>query len=217
MPASPADETRQILHAARAILANDHFVYISGDHGSGWIDKDSIFVDLRHTARLGELLAAAVGNLNVEIVCGPATGGLIASQWTAYALGLPAVFAEHDSPRAAAELRGRFAFHRGYDRRLAGKRALVVDDIVNTGHSIRQTIEAARACGANVVAAAALVDRGNVQPADLGVTEYRFLLEYDIPSWPAAGCELCRRGVPVNTQFAHGQDFLDAQAASAPH
>lgn len=216
MPSS-ADETREILHAARAILTDDHFVYISGDHGSGWIDKDSIFVDLRHTARLGELLAAAVGDLDVNIVCGPATGGLIASQWTAYSLGLPAVFAEHNSPRASAELRGQFAFHRGFDRRLAGKRALVVDDIVNTGHSIRQTIEAARRCGANVVAAAALVDRGNVKPQDLGVEDYRFLLEVDIPSWPAASCELCRQGVPVNTQFAHGQDFLDARAANDSH
>lgn len=215
MPSSStADETRQILHAARGILADDHFVYISGDHGSGWIDKDSIFVDLRHTARLGELLAAAVRDLDVDIVCGPATGGLITSQWTAYALGLPAVFAEHNSPRAAAELRGQFAFHRGYDRRLAGRRVLVVDDVVNTGHSIRQTIVAARECGASVVAAAALVDRGNVKAADLDVADYRFLVEHDIPSWPAAECELCRRGVPVNTQFAHGQDFLDARAAA---
>ena len=69
---SAAAETREILHAARAILASDHFVYISGDHGSGWIDKDSIFVDLRHTARLGELLAAATGDL-----------GAAARWWTA--------------------------------------------------------------------------------------------------------------------------------------
>jgi orotate phosphoribosyltransferase len=83
MPASSAaDETREILHRARAIFADDHFVYISGDHGSGWIDKDSIYVDLRHMARLGELSAAA-GDPGVDIVCGPATGGLTTSRWTA--------------------------------------------------------------------------------------------------------------------------------------
>jgi orotate phosphoribosyltransferase len=215
MSISPsAVETRQLLTAARAIFHDDHFVYISGDHGSGWIDKDVIFVDLAHTARLGQLLAAATGDLDVDIVCGPATGGLIVSQWTASARKLPAVFAELNSPRAAAELRGKFAFHRGYDRLLAGKRVLVVDDVVNTGHSIRQTVAAVRECDGTVIAAAALVDRGNVSAADLGVDCYRYLLEIDIPSWPAADCPLCRQRVPINTQYAHGQDFLDAQKAN---
>jgi orotate phosphoribosyltransferase len=215
MPISDsAAETRQLLTAARAILNEDHFVYISGDHGSGWIDKDVIFVDLAHTARLGQLLAAATGDLDAEIVCGPATGGLIVSQWTASALALPAVFAEHNFPRATAELRGKFAFHRGYDRLLAGKRVLVVDDVVNTGHSIRQTVAAVRECGGKVAAAAALVDRGNVNAADLGVDCYRYLLEIDIPSWPAGKCPLCEQQVPINTQHAHGQDFLLGRSAS---
>jgi len=207
-----AAETRSILDAAGAILAGDHFVYISGDHGSGWIDKDVIFVDVPRTRRLGELLATAVRDANAEIVCGPATGGLIVAQWTALALGLPAVFAEHNSPRSGAELRGRFALHRGYDRLVRGKRVLVVDDVINTGHSVRQTVEAVRACGGTVTRAAALVDRGNVSAASLGVERYDYLLEHDIPDWKAAECPLCKQGVPVNTEYAHGQDFLDARA-----
>lgn len=213
MPMSAAaDETRSILEAAGAILSDDHFVYISGDHGSGWIDKDVIFVNLAHTARLGQLLSNAVREFGIDIVCGPATGGLIVSQWTGHVLGLPAVFAEHNSPRSPAELRGRFALHRGYDRMVKGKNVLVVDDVVNTGHSIRQTVAAVEECGGTVVAAAALVDRGNVDAASLGVKHYLYLLEHDIPSWPAEGCPLCNSGVPINTRYAHGQDFLDARA-----
>jgi orotate phosphoribosyltransferase len=45
----------------------------------------------------------------------------------------------------------------------------------------------------------------------LGVPEYVYLMEYDIPDWPASECPLCKAGLPVNTQFAHGQDFLDAR------
>ena len=209
--AAAADETHAILTAAGSILSNDHFVYISGDHGSGWIDKDVIFVDLAHTARLGQLLAGAVRSLGMDFLCGPATGGLIVAQWTGHALGLPAVFAEHDSPRAAAELRGRFALHRGYDRMVKGKRVLVVDDVVNTGHSIRQTVTAVKQCGGEVVAAAALVDRGNVDAASLGVETYLYLLQQDVPTWPADGCPLCKTGVPINTRYAHGQDFLDTR------
>lgn len=206
-----ADETQAILVESKAILSDDHFVYISGDHGSGWIDKDAIFVDPQRVKHLTSRLADAVRHLDAEVLCGPATGGLIVAQWTAFALGLPSVFAEHNPPRTKAELRGQFGLHRGFDRRVAGRRVLVVDDVANTGHSLRQTINAVRAAGGIVAAAATLVDRGNFEAADIGVTDYVYLIEHDIPSWPAAECPLCQRRVPVNTHFAHGQDFLDAK------
>ena len=212
---SPAADTKQILVDCEALLADDHFVYISGDHGSGWVDKDAIFVDPQRIRRLTQLLAAAAKRFNADILCGPATGGLIVAQWTALELGLPAVFAEHTQPRTAQQLRGEFTFHRGYDRLLAGKRVLVVDDVVNTGLSVRQTAAAVRQAGGEVIAIAALVDRGNVNAESLGVPDYVYLLEYDIPDWPAADCPLCQAGVPVNTRYAHGQDFLDAQQQRA--
>ncbi|BBO30965.1 phosphoribosyltransferase family protein [Lacipirellula parvula] len=213
--AQAAAETQQMLVECRALLADDHFVYISGDHGSGWVDKDAIFVDLQRVRQLTQLLAAAVRDLKTEILCGPATGGLIVAQWTAYELGLPAVFAEHTQPRTSQQLRGEFTFHRGYDRLVTGRRVLVVDDVVNTGLSVRQTVAAVQAAGGEVVAAAALVHRGNVDAAGLSVPEYRYLMEYDIPDWTAAECPLCRAGVPVNTRYAHGQDYLDAQQQRA--
>lgn len=208
-----ATEARQILEDSRALLANDHFVYISGDHGSGWIDKDTIFVDPRRIRRLTQLLASTIRHFQADILCGPATGGLTVAQWTAFELGLPAVFAEHTQPRSN-QLRGEFAFHRGYDNLVAGKRVVVVDDVVNTGLSVKQTVAAVQRAGGIVVGAGSLVDRGNVDAAVLGIPEYVFLLRYDIPDWPAAECPLCKSGVPINTRYAHGQDFLDAQKQS---
>jgi orotate phosphoribosyltransferase len=206
-----AEETRAILRDSNALLSGDHFVYISGDHGSGWVDKDAIFLRPDRVRRLTQLLADAVGQIQPEILCGPAVGGLIVAQWTALALGSPAVFAEHDVRRSIDELRGPFSLHRGFNRQVAGRRVLVVDDIVNTGQSLRQTIAAVRAAGGTVIAAAALVDRGNVDAAGLSVPEYVYLLEYAIPNWPASDCPLCKQHVPINTLHAHGQDFLDAQ------
>ena len=95
--------------------------------------------------------------------------------------------------------------------RFDGKRVLVVDDVVNTGLSVRQTVDAVRADGGSVVGVACLVHRGNVDAAGISVPEYVYLLEYDIPNWPAAECPLCKQGVPINVEFAHGRDFLDAQ------
>src|SRR5205085_9686563 len=122
--------------------------------------------------------------LNVEVVCGPATGGLVIAQWTAHCLGALAVFADHGAVQPGA-LVGRFLLRRGYDRLVAGRRVLVVDDIVNTGMSIRQAIAAVRAAGGIVAGAATLVNRGNTDAAGIGVELFLYLLEYKIPSWPA--------------------------------
>ncbi len=208
---SPADETLQILHACNAILHDDHFVYITGDHGSGWIDKDAVFPHTRYLSRLGELLAQAVERLRPEIVCGPATGGLTVAQWTAHHLGVLCCFTEHGKADPKTGLPGRFGLHRGYDQLVAGRRVLVVDDVVSTGQSIRQTLTAVRDDGGQIVGAGAFVSRGNVAAAGIGMSDFIYLLEHKIPCWPAARCQLCKSGVPVNTRFAHGQEFVDSQ------
>jgi orotate phosphoribosyltransferase len=203
-----AAETLRILVESRAILDNDHFVYVSGDHGAGWIDKDAIYPHTERVEHLCRCLGKRARQLNVDVVCGPATGGLIIAEWTGHELGVLATFTEHDVEQKTSGFRGKFVLRRGYDHLVQGKRVLVVDDIVNTGHSIKQTIEAVRNAGGEVLAAGALVDRGNVDAAGLGVPEFFYLLQYRIPAWPADRCELCRKGVPVNTQYAHGKDFL---------
>src|SRR5262245_17661955 len=130
-----AEETLGILTEAHAILENDHFVYISGDHGSGWINKDAIYPHTERIERLCRDMANEVRGWGAEVVCGPATGGLIVAEWTAHELGVLAVFAEHDPEPQGEALRGRFLLRRGYDQVVSGKRVLVVDDIVNTGLS----------------------------------------------------------------------------------
>lgn len=206
-----AAEALSIMTAAQAILADDHFVYISGDHGSGWIDKDAIYPHTDFIERLCRYLAEGTRDWGAEVVCRPATGGLIVAEWTARALGILSIFTEHDAAPHGEALRGRFVLRRGYDRVVSGKRVLVVDDIVNTGLSLRETAEAVRSAGGQVVGAACLVSRGNVAAAGLGVERFDCLLEYSIPAWPAAACKLCRSGVPINTRYAHGRDFLARQ------
>ncbi len=206
-----AEESRQILCESNALLRDDHFVYIDGNHGSGWIDKNAMFVNVQHLERLGHLLAEEFEGLDADVLCGPATGGLMVAQWTARASGHLAVFAEHAADHRRDELRGHFGLHRGYDRLVRGRRVIVVDDVVNSGLSIRQTAEAVRHAGGEVIAAAAFVDRGNVDAQGMGVPSFRYLLQELIPEWPAEQCPLCRTGVPVNTEFAHGQDFIDSR------
>jgi orotate phosphoribosyltransferase len=203
-----AEEALRVLRDAQALIENDHFVYISGDHGSGWIDKDAIYPHTERIERLTRDMAQAVRDWNIEVVCGPATGGLVVAEWTAHELGALSIFAEHDPTPQPGQLRGRFLLRRGYDHLVSGKRVLVVDDIVNTGLSLRQTAEAVRTAGGQIVGAACLVSRGNVDAAGLGVDRYAYLLEYKIPAWPEAECKLCQAGVPVNTRYAHGKEYV---------
>jgi orotate phosphoribosyltransferase len=207
-----AAEALQILTESQALLENDHFVYISGDHGSGWIDKDAIYPHTERIERLCRDMAQVVRAWGAEAVCGPATGGLIIAEWTAHELGVLSLFAEHEPAPQDGALRGRFVLRRGYDHLVSGKRVLVVDDIVNTGLSLRQTAEAVRRGGGQVIGAACLVSRGNVAAAGLGVDRFAYLVEVKIPAWPAAECKLCGAGVPINTGYAHGREFRARQA-----
>lgn len=218
-----AREAEYILTDSGAILQGDHFVYITGQHGDGWIDKDAVFAQTNRTSKLCGLLADATRDLGSEVVCGPATGGLVVSQWTGHHLGLPSVFCDHGKehgydPAAASPgpLRPPFVLKRGYDRVVSGKRVLVVDDVVNSGESLREAAEAVRGAGGDVAAAAALCTRGTATAADCGVETLFCVTEVKVPSWPAENCDLCRRGVPVNTRYAHGADFVAAQRGLTP-
>ncbi|HEY2637678.1 MAG TPA: phosphoribosyltransferase family protein, partial [Solirubrobacteraceae bacterium] len=185
--AAERPDPEAILRDAGALLADDHFVYISGQHGSGWIDKDAVYVHTASTSALGALTAEAVRDEGVEIVCGPATGGLILAQWTAHHLGALAVFGEHGEPASHehhADGTRPFVLKRGYDRLVAGRTVLVVDDVVNTGFSIRGTIEAVREHGGIVRTAAAVANRGALRPEANVVERLVCLADIRLDSWP---------------------------------
>jgi orotate phosphoribosyltransferase len=67
--------------------------------------------------------------------------------------------------------------------------------------------------GGTVIGAGCLISRGNVMAEQLETDRYTFLLEYRIPAWPESACKLCQSGVPINTRFAHGSDYLARRAA----
>ena len=204
MSAAAAMRVRAILREARAIVTGSHVVYTSGKHGSAYVNKDAVYPSTAHVAELCRHLADAATAYRPEIVCGPAMGGIILAQWTGHRLGVPAVYAEKNPS-------GGMTLRRGYDKLVAGKRVLVVEDVLNTGGSARDAIAAVRAAGGNVVALAALVNRGGVTAADLDVPGLVALLDVPLEAFDAASCPLCRDGVPVNTDVGKGREFLAAR------
>lgn len=198
---SPGERAAAILAAAGAVLTDRHIVYTSGRHGSAYVNKDAVYPDTARVSELCRLLADATRDAGAEVVCGPAMGGIILAQWTGHHLDRPAVYAEK-APQ------GGMALRRGYDRLVAGRRVLVVEDVLNTGGSLRDTVEAVVAAGGQVVAAAALCNRGGVRAADVGVPRLVALVEMPLESWPEDACPLCRRGMPVDTDVGKGREFL---------
>jgi orotate phosphoribosyltransferase len=198
---TPAARATAILAESGAVLRDRHIVYTSGRHGSAYVNKDAVYPHTERVRDLCALLADAGRPLGAEVVCGPAMGGIILAQWTGQHLGLPAVYAEKASE-------GGMTLRRGYDQLVRGRRVLVVEDVVNTGGSLAETIQAVRAAGGTVVGAVALCNRGGVTAAALDVPVLHALIELTLESWAADECPLCRQGVPIDTSVGKGREFL---------
>lgn len=107
---------------------------------------------------------------------------------------------------------GNYVIKRGYDKLIAGKKVLVVEDILTTGGSVKKTVEAVRAIGGEVAGVAALCNRGGVTAEDIGdVPELFSLVNITLESWEASECPLCAQGVPINTSVGKGKEFLSQQ------
>ena len=122
--------TRKILESSGTLIENDHFVYASGDHGSGWIAKDLINLRPELAYQLGQLLGQEIQShgLQPDVICGPAIGGVICAQYTALALGSQCIFSERVVNDEGKTI--DFEIKRGYSEILRNQAVLIVDDIV---------------------------------------------------------------------------------------
>lgn len=185
MPSLDQDDVLDLFRRTGALLEG-HFRLSSGLHSNGYLQSALVLADPPMAERLGRALAERARALGATLVLSPALGGLIIGHEVARALGTPAIFAERQD--------GRLTLRRGFTI-APGTRVLVVEDVVTTGVSTRETIEVATLAGATVAGAASLIDRSGGR-ADLGVP-YVSLAAIDLPAWTEVACPLCAAGVPV--------------------
>jgi orotate phosphoribosyltransferase len=181
-------DDRTLLDVFRASGAwlEGHFRLSSGLHSGGYLQSALVLQHPVHAAAIGARLAAEVRSWAPTVVLSPALGGLIVGHEVARAAGVRAIFAERQD--------ARLMLRRGFTIEPTD-RVLVVEDVVTTGLSTRETIAVARATGATVVGAAAIVDRSD-GAAGLDVP-FVALLMLQVPSWTAAECPLCAQGLPL--------------------
>lgn len=167
-------------------LHEGHFKLSSGLHSPGYLQCALVLMQPRDASALGAALADQVRGLGATLVLSPALGGIVIGQEVARGLDVPALFAER--------VDGTLTLRRGFAMGPAD-RVLVVEDVVTTGGSTRETIEVARAAGATVVGACAIVDRSGGNPG-LDVP-FRALLPMALPTYAPEACPLCAQGLPL--------------------
>jgi orotate phosphoribosyltransferase len=169
-------------------LREGHFILASGRHSSLYLEKFQVLQHPADTERLCAAIASWGRSLDIETVAGPTTGGIILAHEVARQLGVRAIYAERRESKPGREFRRGFAL-------APGERVLVVDDIMTTGGSVQETIDAVRSAGGTVAGASVLVDRsGGAARSDVPVHS---LWRLDTPAYTSAECPLCAKGVPA--------------------
>ena len=164
-------------------LMEGHFLLTSGRHSDQYMQCARVLQYPHYTEKLARQLADKFRDDNIEVVIGPALGGIVVAYEVARQLNVPAIFTER--------LDGEMVLRRGFLLD-AGQRALVVEDVVTTGGSVKEVMNVVEKFGAKVVGIGTLVDRSNGQ-VDFGVKQ-EAVLSMDISSWESADCPLCAKG-----------------------
>jgi orotate phosphoribosyltransferase len=179
-------ETVLDLFRASGALLEGHFRLTSGLHSNGYLQCALVLQHPRQAEALGRAIGDRVRDLRPTVVLSPALGGIVIGHEVGRALGVRAIFAER--------VDGKLALRRGFTLDPAD-RVLVVEDVMTTGGSTRETIEAAKAAGGQVVGTASIVDRsGGTIRFDVPFTS---LLDIALPTYEQDQCPLCAEGRPV--------------------
>ncbi|HSB11088.1 MAG TPA: orotate phosphoribosyltransferase [Blastocatellia bacterium] len=167
-------------------LLDGHFELTSGLHSPRYLQCALVLQYPEHAERFGRALAAQFAGEQIDAVVAPAIGGILVAHETARATGSRALFTEREN--------GVMTLRRGFQLS-PGERVLVVEDVVTTGGSTRETIDAVTSAGGIVVGAGSLVDRSN-GAVDVGVRR-ESLIVLDVPAYEPSQCPLCKRGIPA--------------------
>ena len=192
-------EIREIFEVCE-VLTSSHYLLTSGLHSPQYIQKFRLLSEPRYTAPLCAELAKRFADSKVELVVGPATGGIIVAYEVARHLKTPSMFVEREN--------GALTLRRGFRIR-PGARVLIVEDVVTTGGSVRETAAVVSREGGVIVGIGVLCDRsgGSAKYADHDAQEpssvqhppwrVEALLTLSLLAYPPESCPLCAEGVTL--------------------
>lgn len=179
------EEIIKIFKDSKAML-DGHFILTSGRHSDKYLQCALVQQDTAASEKLTAELAARIPRDRIDLVIGPALGGIVLAYEMARQLGVKGIFAEREN--GVMTLRRGFAIPEG-------ARVLAVEDVITTGGSVLEVVKLTEEKGGKVVGIASLVDRSNGR-VDLGYPHYT-LLPLEVSSYPPEECPLCKQGLPL--------------------
>jgi len=183
--AEPID-VRALLEETSALLSG-HFRLSSGLHSPNYVQCAILLEQPRYAKAIGAALADRIRTLDADRIVSPALGGVVIGFAVADALGLPFVFTERKD--------GQMTLRRGFRIR-AKEQIVIVEDVVTTGKSTRETEDVIERCGGIVVGFASILNRsGKPNPFGSG---YQSLLALDLETYEESACPLCAKGIPLD-------------------
>lgn len=174
-----------LLEEKQAILTG-HFLLTSGRHSDRYVQCAKLFQYADTSELICASLARQFANAHIDLVAGPAVGGIIMAYEMGRQLGVRNIFAEREN--------GVMTLRRGFAVQ-PGERVLVVEDVVTTGGSVKEVIELLRTAGAEVVGVGSVVDR-SAGRVDFGVP-FHAAVSMEVISYDAAECPLSKTGTPA--------------------
>ena len=179
-------------------LLEGHFLLSSGNHSNRYLQSAKVLEDPKRAEMLAQELAEMIraSGLPVDAVCAPALGGVLAGYELARALGVRSIFVERKG--------GEMELRRGFEVR-SGERIVVCEDIITTGGSAMEAADTLSELGADVIAFAALANRGfcrrqgtmaEAKPECKLPREVPFfaLADFEFAMYPPEECPMCAEG-----------------------
>ena len=181
-----SDQTRLELLKNTGASKDGHFMLTSGKHCAQYLQISHLFEDPKATGEVCNILAKAFEEDKIDIVIGPAIGGIIVAYELARVLGVKAIFSERSG--------GSMKLRRGFSIK-PGQRVLIAEDEITTGGSIREVAALVESFGGEVVGVASVINHGNERPPIKYKKESFVILHTE--SYEPEDCPLCKAGIPL--------------------
>lgn len=179
------NEVLELLYKRRAVMKG-HFLLSSGLHSDTYVQCALVSQYPEDNAFLANKIAELFSDKDINLVVGPAIGGITIAYETARSLGVRSIFAERES--------GILTFRRGFTIS-EGENVLIVEDVITTAGTVRELKDLVLSCRGNVVGISSIVNRGNINEVD-GIP-VRSLVYISLSTYTPEECPLCKDNVPI--------------------